>query len=164
MKKRIIVVSLILIVCSIFLFSKDTIMSNIKKLTADVTASSNNRSAKPAVLPNVNDIDVYMFCDSYTSSGNHYGHAGFLSNHTDKWSLGEIVPCDWMDGYDWFCPLNMTLLNGHHSIIEIMELIYSACMDMDIIEVMLFPILFLQVSWVFIGMGVNGFFTKEIYS
>lgn len=40
MKKRIIVVSLILILCSIFLFSKDTIMNNIKKLTTDISAFS----------------------------------------------------------------------------------------------------------------------------
>lgn len=62
-------------------------------LGSDETEST---TEKPTVNPDPNNIQVYMSCKSYLGSSKHHGKAGYLSNHTNKWELGEIVPCDWM--------------------------------------------------------------------
>lgn len=57
MKKRIIIIFLILIVCSVFFFNKDFIMKNIKKMTADVTKTE-SISEENNYTP-VTDVNFY---------------------------------------------------------------------------------------------------------
>lgn len=67
----------------------------------------------PKFGENADEIYVNMICYEYYSwylSGytTHWGRVGNLSNR-GNYEFGDVVPCDWLDGYGYFCPLRLNL-------------------------------------------------------
>lgn len=123
MKKIMVKVLLILIVCSIFLLNKELIMRNVKIMTGNVTNVENNDvpPEKPTIndLPSYNEYGyVYVMCTTYPNSNPLYNssrrHSSYmsLSGSTEGFSFGEVYANDGRfgndapaDAYPWLCDL-----------------------------------------------------------